>query len=136
MEEEEEVMMAVESEMQSLKQRTAKQAKELDEKLQEKKKLEKDKSKDAKKKIDDLKKTTQKVIAQMEKEANSTNARIQKMLAQKVPAAPPSGAFKGIDKKLEGVISKHGVKVAGDVWLKPDINIKKKKFMLKMTIKF
>jgi hypothetical protein len=84
----------------------------------------------------DFDKVTKRLLAEMEKEMNSTNARLQRMLQEKVPGKPENGAFKGIDKKLRGVVSKHGVKVRGDVWLKPDIDIKKKKFLLKTTPKF
>jgi hypothetical protein len=48
----------------------------------------------------DLDKVTKRVLAEMEKEMNSTNARLQRMLQEKVPGKPENGAFKGIDKKL------------------------------------
>lgn len=136
MEEEEEIMMSAEAEVKDLCKRTEKCVKEIEKNLEEKKKLEADKSKESKKKLVDLRKATAKVIAEMEKEANSSNARLQRMLEQKMPEQADKGAMKGVEKKLEGVVSKHGVKVGGDLWLKPDIDLKKKKFLLKATLKF
>ncbi|MEM9145305.1 MAG: hypothetical protein AAGC57_03840 [Pseudomonadota bacterium] len=134
--EEEELIQCVDNEAKTLKKKTEKQVKQIEEKLKEKKRLEKDKSKEAQKKIIDIDKATKQYFAQLQKEMLSSSGRIEQMLKQKPPAADDKNAFKGIEKKLEGVISKNGLKVADNIWLKPKIDVKKKKFGMTMTIKF
>ena len=137
---EDKVVKQAETEMKTLKKRTEKMCKELDKKSGEKKDLEKQAkggSKDAKKKLVDLDKFTKQVVAHMMKEMNSTNARINRMLQQEIPEKKPdSGMLKGLEKRLGGVVTKHGIKVGNEVWVKPDIDLKKKNFGLTVTGKF
>ena len=137
---EDKVVKQAETEMKTLKKRTAKMCKELEKKSGEKKDLEKQAkggSKEAKKKLVDINKITKQVIAQMMKEMNSTNARINRMLQQEITEKKPDpGMLKGLEKRLGGVVTKHGIKVGKKVWLKHDINMKKKIFGLAVTGEF
>lgn len=137
---EDKVVKQAETEMKTLKKRTEKMCKELEKKSGEKKDLEKQAksgSKEAKKKLVDLDKITKQVIANMMKEMNSTNARINRMLQQEIPEKKPDpGMLKGLEKRLGGLVTKHGIKVGKQVWAKPDINLKKKSFGLTVTGKF
>lgn len=137
---EEKVVKQAETEMKTLKKRTEKMCKELEEKSKEKKDLEKQAkggSKEAKKKLVDLDKVTKQVIAKMTKEMNSTNARVTRMIQQEIPdKKPDAGMMKGLEKKLGGVVTKHGIKVGKDIWAKPDIDLKKKSFGLTLTGQF
>ncbi len=137
---EDKIVKQAETEMKTLKKRTGKMCKELEKKSGEKKDLEKQVkggSKEAKKKLVDIDKITKQVIAQMMKEMNSTNARINRMLQQEIPEKKPDpGMLKGLEKRLGGVVTKHGIKVGKEVWARPNIDLKKKSFGLTVTGKF
>lgn len=137
---EDKVVKQAEAEMKTLKKRTEKMCKEIEEKDKEKKDLEKQAkggSKEAKKKIVDLDKITKQAVAKVAKEMNSTNARITRMIQQEIPDKKPDpGMMKGIEKRLGGVVTKHGLRIGNEVFVKPDLDLKKKSFGLTFSGKF
>ncbi|MEO0623936.1 MAG: hypothetical protein AAFU49_12515 [Pseudomonadota bacterium] len=114
--------------------KTVAQTKDIAEKLDKKKKLEKSKgSKEELKKID---LGINKSMQQIAKEVAAANANLNKRMLDLKITPEDEAKLKGLDKKAEGIISKNGLKIGKDMWVKPDVNLKKKKFGLKFTLKF
>ena len=134
---EKELEACVKDELKKLENKTKKQCAQVEENLKKKQDLQKDKKNaNAKKEIKDLDKITKKVIQEMYRERDSANDRLQRMLEQKIPEQADPKALQGLEKKLDGLISKKGLKVHDQIWIMPDLDLKKKKFGLKGTIEF
>lgn len=133
---EDEIPMCVSEELSALATRSDKHMRELQSCLEKKKELEKSKDKDAKKQLVDLQKAAKQAAEKIARETDTTNARIQKMLTEKLPEGDGGGDMAKLEKKLGKVVSKDGLKIGKELYLKPDIDLKKKGFKLELTWKF
>lgn len=132
----EEIKQCVSEELRALATRSEKHRKELEECLEKKKELEKSKDKDSKKELVDLQKAAKQAAEKIVKETDTTNDRIRRMLEQKLPEGDEGGDTAQLEKKLGKIVTKDGLKIGKDMYLKPDINLKKKDFKLEFTWKF